>query len=290
MQEFHFPRWFMKWLAVLSFAVLSLLLPTRGSAQSVGRIECPRTGGFVYLYSSMTTLDVRTTLQCGEQVQITGRYDQYFGVRTAKGEIGYVPQASIGLLKDTTGPRAPLQVPAPVTRERTPYDAPGSTAPAAAAASAASGFVLRNGTQIRLQLRQTISSATAKVGDHVEMEVVEDVIVDGLCIVAKSAPAVGTVSEAETKKRLGHNGTLGISLSWVLLADNTKAPIRGYQQAQGATATSSVGITLSSGKDVSFVQGTEFTALVDGDVRLNADGFSAARPADAATPQGNPKQ
>src|SRR5437667_2058460 len=37
---------------------------------------------YVYLYSSMTTLDVRTTLQCGEQVQITGRYDVYFGVRT----------------------------------------------------------------------------------------------------------------------------------------------------------------------------------------------------------------
>jgi len=68
-----------------------LVLPAIAQAQSAGIVECPRSGDYVYLYSSMTTLDVRITLQCGEQVQITGRYDRYFGVRTAKGEIGYVP-------------------------------------------------------------------------------------------------------------------------------------------------------------------------------------------------------
>src|SRR5262249_43505375 len=166
----HFPRCPMKWLAVFSLVGLSLVSAAPGRAQSVGRIDCPRSGGFVFLYSSMTTLDVRMTLQCGEQVQITGRYDQYFGVRTAKGEIGYVPQNSVVLLKDTTGPKPPLQAPAPVSRERTPYDVPAPAPPPAAAAPAASGFLLRNGTQIRLQLRQTISSATAKVGDHVEIE------------------------------------------------------------------------------------------------------------------------
>jgi len=71
-------------------AFFCLVLPSIAQAQSVGQVECPRSGGYVYLYSSMITLDVRTTLQCGELVQITGRYDLYFGVRTAKGEIGYV--------------------------------------------------------------------------------------------------------------------------------------------------------------------------------------------------------
>src|SRR5438876_11428569 len=37
--------------------------PAIAQAQSVGQVECPRTGDYVYLYSSMTTLDVRTTLQ-----------------------------------------------------------------------------------------------------------------------------------------------------------------------------------------------------------------------------------
>ncbi len=54
-------------------AFFCLVLPGIARAQSVGQVECPRAGDYVYLYSSMTTLDVRTTLQCGERVQITGR-------------------------------------------------------------------------------------------------------------------------------------------------------------------------------------------------------------------------
>src|SRR5437016_8125767 len=95
------------------FAVfLGIFCPGISRAQSVGQVECPRGGGYVYLYSSMITLDVRTTLQCGEQVQITGRYDYYFGVRTAKGDIGYVPVDSLLLLKDKPGTKAPQSAPA----------------------------------------------------------------------------------------------------------------------------------------------------------------------------------
>ena len=54
-------------------AVLALFLPVIAPAQSAGIVECPRSGDYVYLYSSMITLDVRITLQCGEQLQITGR-------------------------------------------------------------------------------------------------------------------------------------------------------------------------------------------------------------------------
>src|SRR5258708_10398242 len=93
-------------------AFFCIMLPAIARAQSTGQAECPRSGGYVYLYSSMITLDVRTTLQCGEQVQITGRYDLYFGVRTAKGEIGYVPVESLLLLKDK--PTASAAQPKPV--------------------------------------------------------------------------------------------------------------------------------------------------------------------------------
>src|SRR5256714_13448932 len=54
-------------------AFFCLVLPAIAQAQSAGIVECPRSGDYVYLYSSMTTLDVRITLQCGEQLQITGR-------------------------------------------------------------------------------------------------------------------------------------------------------------------------------------------------------------------------
>src|SRR5712691_2537704 len=88
-------------------ASFCLVLPAIAQAQSVGQVECPRSGDYIYLYSAMTTLDVRTTLQCGEQVQITGRYDLYFDVRTAKGDMGYVPVESLLLLKDKAGAKTP---------------------------------------------------------------------------------------------------------------------------------------------------------------------------------------
>ena len=250
--------------------VVVLLSPNAGRAQSVGRVDCARAGGYVYLYSSMTTLDVRTTLQCGEEVQVTGRYDKYFGVRTAKGEIGYVPLNSLVLYKDADK-KAPA-TPAAPSRERTPYDAPLPAPEAAPAPAPTADLVLRNGVQIRLRLTKTISSSTAKVGDGVEFEVMEDVAVNGVLVVGKGAPATGIVREAEAKKRLGRGGVLGITLNSVRLADNEKAAVRGYQETRGSSGSTSA---LSS-KDVAFIQGTEFTALVDGDVHLKREAFPAS--------------
>ena len=176
-------------------AFFCLVLPGIAHAQSAGIVECPRSGDYVYLYSSMTTLDVRITLQCGEQVQITGRYDRYFGVRTAKGEIGYVPVESLLLLKDKPGAKAPQPKTVQPTRERTPYDAPAIHAEIAPSAPpSAFDFTLRNGTPIHLKLGKTISSATAHVGDVVDLKVSEEVTVDGLLVIPEDAVAIGLVT------------------------------------------------------------------------------------------------
>ena len=260
---------------------LSIFCPAIAQAQSVGQVECPRTGDYVYLYSSMTTLDVRTTLQCGEQVQITGRYDVYFGVRTAKGEVGFVPVESLLLLKDKPGAKAALAKPAPTVRERTQYDAPGSTARTAPSApSNPSEFTLRNGTPIHVRLGKTISSATAHVGDAVDLQVTEEVSVDGLAVIPKDAAATGIVKEAEPKKRLGHGGKLAFSIDFVRLKNNEKAAVRFFQESSSGGGT----LPLASGKDVVFTQGTEFTAYVDGDVHLKKAAFQAENDSSRAAP------
>src|SRR5882762_4955881 len=202
--------------------VFCLLLPASIKAQSVGQVECPRSGDYVYLYSSMTTLDVRTTLQCGEQLQITGRYDRYFGVRTAKGEIGYVPVESLLLLKDKPGPKASQPKTVQPTRERTPYDAPVKpTQVAPSVPPSPTELTLRNGTPIHLKLGKTISSATAHV---------EEVIVDGLSVIPSGATAIGLVTEAEPKKRMGHGGKLAFTINFVRLKDDEKASVRSFQE------------------------------------------------------------
>jgi hypothetical protein len=222
----------MRLRAKYAAAVLFLVLPAVAHAQSIGQVECPRGDGYVYLYSSMTTLDVRTTLQCGEQVQITGRYDIYFGVRTAKGEIGYVPVESLVLLKDKPGAKVQPKIAVQPTRERTPYDAPAAPTEAApTASSSATEFTLHNGTPIHLKLGKTISSTTAHVGDVINLQVAQEVTLNGLVVIPRGAAATAVVTEAEPKKRLGHSGKLGFNINSVRLSDDEKAAVRSYQES-----------------------------------------------------------
>jgi hypothetical protein len=266
-------------------ALICLVLPGIAQAQSTGQVECPRGDGYVYLYSSMTTLDVRTTLQCGELVQITGRYDRYFGVRNAKGEIGYIPVESLLLLKDKPGAKAPEAKTVQPTRERTPYDAPPKTPEVAPVAPPSpSEITLRNGTPIHLKLGKTISSATAHVGDVVDLQVVEEVIVDGISVIPAGSTAIGLVSEAEPKKRMGHGGKLAFSVNFVRLKDDEKAAVRSFQETTGSNNSAGAILPLSSGKEVVFTQGTEFTAYVDGDMQLKKEAFQAEKGSSSATP------
>jgi hypothetical protein len=137
----------MKLLVLCSAAGFCLCFPTSGRAQNTGRIECPRSEGYVYLYSSLTTMEVRTTLQCGEIVRINGRYDNNFSVRTAKGDTGYVPLASVVVLKDQPGASLPAPASAPPSRERMFYDERPHESPSPAPARATpSGFTLLKNT------------------------------------------------------------------------------------------------------------------------------------------------
>src|SRR5271167_2857959 len=116
----------MKLFGICSTLAFCAFFPYVSRAQNTGRVECPRDDGYVYLYSSLITLEVRASLQCGSIVQLTGRYNSYYGVRTAKNEVGYVPLGSIVVLKDQPGTGLPV-VDAPA-RERLHYDE-GTRAP-----------------------------------------------------------------------------------------------------------------------------------------------------------------
>ncbi|HTP67424.1 MAG TPA: hypothetical protein VMJ35_00830 [Dongiaceae bacterium] len=262
----------MKRFGLFAVAVASLFFPSLSKAQTTGRVECARTDDYIYLYSSPVTLDVRKTLQCGEIIEITGTYDAYYAARTAKGLTGYVPKAMVVILKDQPGTGLP-QAAAP-ERERTPYDEKQKrvmlTAPQV------SGFVLVKDTTVRMRLTKGLSSATAHPGDSVECEVLDDVMVDGVLVIARGAKATGTVAEAEIKKRFGHDGKIAISVTTVQLTNHDTAPVRMYFEAFGNSNTGAP-VQLSSGKDVTIAPGTDFKALVDGDVRLKREDFVSAK-------------
>ena len=267
---------------VLVFAVT---LPVTARGQSVGQVECPRSGGYVYLYSSMISMDVRGTLQCGEQVQITGRYDTYFGVRTAKGEVGYVPLESVLLIKDRPGANQPKALPQKPARELTPYDErPAPPPPPIKTVPAGFDLTLANGTPVHLKLGKTISTASAHVGDVVELHSAEEVVVDGVTVIPIGATAVGIVTEVEPKKRLGRGGKLALSINFLRLGNNEKAAVRSFQETSESSSLAGAGVSQGHGKDIVFAEGSDFTAYVDGDVHLKKETFLAAKDGANAAP------
>ena len=263
----------MKALAWSCLAALYLLLPAVSNAQKTGRIECARNDGYVYLYSSMTTLDVRATLPCGATVQITGRFEFYYGVISAKGDPGFVPLSTVVLLKDRPG-LGPATPDAPV-RERIHYDEP----PAETTAPKNPGvvpFTLVRDTPMRVKLTKTLSSGTAHVGDTVELEIMDDVLLEGIVVLHRGAKAHGVVAKAEPKKRFGHAGSVAFSLTSIELTDGEKVAVRCYEEVSGDSNNSADSVfPLASGKDVALAQNSEYTALVDVDAHLKRESFES---------------
>lgn len=273
------------------FGTFFLFFPALASAQHLGQVTCARRGDYSYLYSSITTMEVLRTLQCGEQVEVTGRYQGFFGVRTANGETGYIGEGSLVLLKDKLGPKAPLPAAPQTARPRTAYDEPAPAPPRANPVPAGFDLTLPNDTAIHLKLSKTVSSETAHVGDVVDLVVADDVVVDGLCVIPSGASAEGVVTEAEPRRRMGKGGKLGLGVKSVHLADNEEARARSFEVSAATNSAAGSILPLGHGKDVVFAQGTEITAYIDGNVYLKRASFQPPKntvtPAPAVT---NPPQ
>ena len=162
---------------------------------------------------------------------------------------------------------------------------------------------LQDGTAIKLRLAENLTSATAKMGQQVSFEVVEEVDVEGVPVIAQGAPALATVTTAETKKSMGRGGKLDVNIDSVRLVDGGKAMLRATAGGKGgghvgAMTGAMVGTAIVffpaaplflfiHGKDITIPKGTEVTAFVQGDMKLDMAKFvpvvSAAGSAPAAT-------
>jgi hypothetical protein len=167
-------------------------------------------------------------------------------------------------------------------------------APTAAAAEAPAPPPLPNtlmdGTAVKMRLAETISSADAKTGQQVPFEVTEEVQVQGIPVIPKGAQALATITEAQSKKRMGRGGKLDVNVDSVRLADGEKAQLRAVKDGKGGghvgamtgamVATAIVFFPAAplflfmKGKDITIPKGTEVTAFVQGDMKLEMAKFA----------------
>jgi hypothetical protein len=158
-----------------------------------------------------------------------------------------------------------------------------------AISSASTKFVLDDGTPVKLRLNRNLSSADAKGGDSIDFEVLEEVKVGDVVVIPKGNVAIGTITDAEHKKRMARGGKLDIEIDYVKLADGEKATLRAVKETKGGGHTGGMvtGIVVTSlvfwpaapfflfmhGKDTTIPKGTEVTAYVNGNMPLDPAKF-----------------
>lgn len=156
------------------------------------------------------------------------------------------------------------------------------------------GFVLEDGTPVKLRINRTVSSADAHVGDTIDFEVLEDVSLNETLVIPKGGLAFATVTEAQAKRRMARGGKLDINIDNVKLVDGDKAPLRAVKDLNGGGHTGAMvgGMVATSlvffpaapfflfmhGKDITIPKGTEITAYINGDMKLDLAKFQPAAP------------
>ena len=130
-----------------------------------------------------------------------------------------------------------------------------------------------------------------------DFEVLDDITVNGTLVIAKGGLAFATVTEAQPKRRMARGGKLDMNIDYVKLVSGEKAALRAVKDLKGGGHTGGMvgGMVATSivffpaaplfllmhGKDISIPKGTEITAYVNGDMRLDIAKFQPPAPTDA---------
>lgn len=164
----------------------------------------------------------------------------------------------------------------------------GALLSSATTAAVADQVVLREGTEIRVSNRVSLTSKKAVTGDPVDFVVDQAVSVNGIVIIPAGTPAYGQVSNAERNGHLGASGKLDLAVNYVRVGD-VKIRVRGARASSGNSGTGATIATtvllgplglLVHGKSANVPAGTQMTVYLEQDLPVMVDGpVAAAEPA-----------
>lgn len=163
----------------------------------------------------------------------------------------------------------------------------GTKPPGPNRAAAPAALVVHDATPVRLRLTRDINFSNIRPSEFVTFEILDDLRIDSLLVMAHGTRILSTVIQAEPKTRMGRGGKLGLTLSSVPLLNGDKLAIRVTKEAGGASGpaeATKVGaaslvapadpcLLFSFGKDEAFREGTTLVVYTDGDSQLNPARF-----------------
>lgn len=110
--------------------------------------------------------------------------------------------------------------------------------------AAPAGNVLKRGTEIDMETVSELNSNDAKVGDRFDLEVTDDVKLDGRTVIPAGTRGVGEVTVAKPKGMWGKSGKLQTRLLYLEIGDQ-RIRINGSAGGQGKTGTAGVVASLA---------------------------------------------
>ncbi|MFZ0306005.1 MAG: hypothetical protein WAL75_25185 [Terracidiphilus sp.] len=147
--------------------------------------------------------------------------------------------------------------------------------------------ILHDGIPIKLELMSKVDSHTAKAEDQIQFQVVNDVVVGGIRVLRRGTVVTGTVTNASSSKTMGRAGQVSFTIDDIKLQDGAKVTVRAFNKSKGENRTGDmVALMVSApmvaapfllfihGDNTVFPKGTQITAFVNGDVKLNPAGFA----------------
>jgi len=153
-------------------------------------------------------------------------------------------------------------------------------------ATAAQTVTIPAGTAIRIRTIQPLWSDTARVGDDVALEVLDNVAIGEYVLIQQGSPVIGVVSGAKEAKNLGRRGHVALSLKYAESVTGEHVPLSGNRSETGsgkiakvttevmvATAITPLGLLFlfEKGNDSVIPPGTAFTAFAAADTPVNLD-------------------
>jgi hypothetical protein len=159
-------------------------------------------------------------------------------------------------------------------------------------------LVIADGTPVKLQLDQTISSTHARKGDRLDFVVTEDVTVGGFTVIRAGTMASGSVINVHGRRILGVGGNVIIKLDSVALVSGGRVRLHARRRFKGVSHTKLMAegmllagliylpaapvLLFAHGVDCTVLKSTEVTAYIDGDSRVQTAELAKARESESS--------
>ncbi len=150
---------------------------------------------------------------------------------------------------------------------------------------------LQDGTRIRLEVLNELSSNKSRAGQEVKLRVRDDVMGSKQeVLIRKGAPAFGRVTRAKGSGGLGRSGKLEFVIDTVQAIDGSKVPLRSEQTVSGRKRFAEVGAAavlvtplalFVKGRNATIKSGTVLETYINEDATIQV-GANAAPDADDA--------